>query len=93
MAHSLGLGRDWGLMPEMLNIKEGANKDSTVQEVLRWNNSPSMRLLLGDTMFLHHLKLWMKRPTERHLNQLTNRAKTLRRRRTDEVSNRFFLRD
>ena len=36
MSHSLGLGRDWGLMPEILNIKEGANMDSTVQHVLRY---------------------------------------------------------
>ena len=59
----------------------------------RQNHSPSLRLALGDKLFLHHLKLLVEQPSKKHLNQLQNRFLTLRSRRTDEVSSRFFLRD
>jgi hypothetical protein len=57
------------------------------------DNSPSVRLLLNDQLFLRHLDLFLARPSKKHFHQLRNRAKTLHRRRTDEVSTRFFLRD
>ena len=59
----------------------------------RRDNSPSVRLLLSDPLFLRHLDLFITRPSKKHFHQLRNRARTLHRRRTDEVSTRFFLRD
>ena len=37
-----------------------------------------MRLLLGDSLFMHHLRLWVEKPTEKHYNQLRLRMKYLR---------------
>ena len=52
-----------------------------------------VRFLLKDQLFLRHLQLFLQQPNPSHFHQLKNRAKTLRRRRTDQVSTRFFLRD
>jgi hypothetical protein len=57
------------------------------------NSSPSLRLFLYDKLFLHHLQLLLDKPNPRHYLQLQNRLRTLRNRRTDEASSRFFLRD
>jgi len=98
----LALGGGWGLAgladlepqspDKVVNVK-GNGLDKAVQHILSKNNTPLVRLFVNDHLFLHHLKLYLQRPTGRHLHQLENRAKTLRRRRTDEVSSRFFLRD
>merc|ERR1711972_413559 len=78
---------------KVVNNVKGNGLDKAVQHILSKNNTPLVRLFVNDHLFLHHLKLYLQRPTGRHLHQLENRAKTLRRRRTDEVSSRFFLRD
>merc|ERR1719369_390798 len=90
----LGLGKDWGLNPHTLPEFKNSNLDTkALQQILSRSNSPSVRFLLKDHLFLRHLHLFLDQPNEHHLHQLGNRAKTLRRRRTDEVSTRFFLRD
>eukprot|EP00092_Neocalanus_flemingeri_P017137 GFUD01018534.1.p1 GENE.GFUD01018534.1~~GFUD01018534.1.p1 ORF type:complete len:152 (+),score=19.41 GFUD01018534.1:190-645(+) len=91
---NLAMGRDWGLNPAAIAEFKNKNLDTnTLQQILSHSNSPSNRLLLKDNLFLRHLQLFLKRPNVQHFRQLKNRAKTLRRRRTDEVSTRFFLRD
>eukprot|EP00090_Calanus_glacialis_P000560 TRINITY_DN10348_c0_g1_i1.p1 TRINITY_DN10348_c0_g1~~TRINITY_DN10348_c0_g1_i1.p1 ORF type:complete len:134 (-),score=33.66 TRINITY_DN10348_c0_g1_i1:133-534(-) len=96
-SHGLNLGRDWGLGlgQATWDIRDfqNSNMDTTVQHILSRDNSPSVRLLLHDQLFLRHLDLFLARPSKKHFHQLKNRAKTLHRRRTDEVSTRFFLRD
>merc|ERR1712126_757991 len=92
----LGLGKGWGLQGLDLGTdrQRGQSEvDHMLQGILSKNNTPAVRMLFNDHLFLYHLKLYLQRPTGRHLRQLENRAKTLRRRRTDEVSSRFFLRD
>jgi len=97
----LHLGRSWGL-DSLANLDRGNSRkqanggpgvEDAVQQILSKNNTPLVRLFVNDHLFLHHLKLYLKSPSGRHLHQLENRARTLRRRRTDEVSSRFFLRD
>jgi len=87
----------WGLKLDTLPLKDIQEKKidfhRAVDHILRQNHSPSLRLALGDKLFLHHLKLLVEQPSKKHLNQLQNRFLTLRSRRTDEVSSRFFLRD
>merc|ERR1712183_31436 len=95
-SHGLGLGKDWGLglEPGALYLQElgESNLGGAVESILRHDSSPSVKLLLNDQLFLRHLELYLARPSKKHFHQLRNRAKTLRRRRTDEVSTRFFLR-
>ena len=82
----LAMGRDWGLS---MGDKEGG-----VQQILRrHNNSPSIRFLLKDRLFIRHLQLFLDHPDDHHFHQLRNRAKTLRRRKTQEISSHFFLRN
>merc|ERR1711942_343770 len=90
----LGLGKDWGLNPAALPEFKNSNLDTkALRQILSRSNSPSVKFLLKDHLFLRHLHLFLEQPNEHHFHQLRNRAKTLRRRRTDEVSTRFFLRD
>ena len=59
----------------------------------RENDSPAIRALMNDQLFLRHLELFLEKPNQKTFHELKNRAKTLRRRRTDAASTRFFLRD
>ena len=61
--------------------------------ICREHDTPAMRSLMNDPLFLRHLELFLERPSQKIFHELKSRAKTLRRRRTDEVSTRFFLRD
>eukprot|EP00092_Neocalanus_flemingeri_P017136 GFUD01018533.1.p1 GENE.GFUD01018533.1~~GFUD01018533.1.p1 ORF type:complete len:154 (-),score=23.78 GFUD01018533.1:105-566(-) len=93
---NLAMGRDWGLNPAAIAEFKNKNLDTnTLQQILSRSNPPSIvpRFLMKDNLFLRHLWLYLDSPNEHHFHQLKNRAKTLRRRRTDEVSTRFFLRD
>lgn len=87
----------WDLKLDTLPLQEIQDNKvdfhHAIKYILRENNSPSLRLALNDKLFLHHLKLLVDQPSKKHYNQLQNRFKTLRSRRTDEVSSRFFLRD
>eukprot|EP00088_Acartia_fossae_P024910 TRINITY_DN25757_c0_g1_i1.p1 TRINITY_DN25757_c0_g1~~TRINITY_DN25757_c0_g1_i1.p1 ORF type:complete len:141 (+),score=39.04 TRINITY_DN25757_c0_g1_i1:136-558(+) len=87
----------WGLKLDTLPLKDIQEKKISfhraVDYILSQDNSPSLRLALNDKLFLHHLKLLVDQPSRKHYNQLQNRFLTLRNRRTDEVSSRFFLRD
>lgn len=87
-----GTSGRWGLKLDTLPLKGNVDLN-TVVDLLSNNSSPSMRLFLADKLFLHHLKLYINQPTSRHKQQLHNRLLTLRNRRTDEMSSRFFLRD
>eukprot|EP00090_Calanus_glacialis_P035305 TRINITY_DN60294_c0_g1_i1.p1 TRINITY_DN60294_c0_g1~~TRINITY_DN60294_c0_g1_i1.p1 ORF type:complete len:137 (-),score=32.50 TRINITY_DN60294_c0_g1_i1:145-555(-) len=90
----LAMGKDWGLNPAAISEFRNNNLDTkALRQILSRSNSPSVRFLLKDHLFLRHLQLFLDQPNENHFHQLKNRAKTLRRRRTDEVSTRFFLRD
>jgi len=89
-------GAPWGLKLDALppiQTAENSNGDlnKAVKEILSRNKSPSLRLLLNDKLFLHHLELLLDKPSKKHKQQLMERFLTLRR--TDEVSSRFFLRD
>ena len=48
---------------------------------------------MNDPLFLRHLELFIERPTQSVFREMKKRAKTLRRRKADQVSARFFLRD
>merc|ERR1711973_84687 len=90
-------GGGWGLKLDALPLEDMKEKNMdlniAIDYMLSKNNSPSLRLFLNDKLFLHHLKLLLDEPSRRHYQQLQNRFLTLRNRRTDEVSSRFFLRD
>lgn len=59
----------------------------------RDNDSPAIRALMNDPLFLRHLELFLEKPTQKAFHELKTRAKTLRRRKAHQVSARFFLRD
>ena len=87
----LAMGRDWGLS---MGDKEGRGDGGALQQILRrHSNSPSIRFLLKDHLFLRHLQLFLDHPDDHHFHLLRNRAKTLRRRKTQEISSHFFLRN
>ncbi|XP_023342745.1 uncharacterized protein LOC111712391 [Eurytemora carolleeae] len=88
-------GGGWGLKLDALQGSKDKNADlnEAIDVILSKNNSPSLRLFLNDKLFLRHLQLLLEQPTRKHYQQLQNRFMTLRNRRTDEVSSRFFLRD
>merc|ERR1712106_670476 len=83
-----GMGKEWGLS---LRNKE----DGGAWKQMLWSseNSPSVQFLLKDNLFLNRLQLFMDQPNDHHLHQLRNRARTLRRRRTQQISAHFFLRN
>merc|ERR1712062_25450 len=85
----LPLGQEWGLGGAW-DSKE-VDTDKVMEHILSQTNLPSVRLLMKDTLFIHHLSLFLDQPSKQNLNKLTRRAKTLRRRKNDEISNRFFL--
>ena len=57
------------------------------------SNDPYVNFLMRDQIFVQHLHLFLRNPDSKHLNLLRNRVRTLSRRRSDEASTRFFLRD
>jgi len=90
----VGHNQDWGVrMDSDLELDTGHGRGPDVQHLLREHDSPAMRSLMSDPLFLRHLELFLERPSQKTFHELKSRAKTLRRRRTDEVSTRFFLRD
>merc|ERR1719225_1226312 len=90
----VGSVNDWGLgMDQSQSFLNVNNKQPNVQNMLKEHDSPAIRALMNDPLFLRHLELFLEKPNQKTFHELKSRAKTLRRRRTDEVSSRFFLRD
>jgi len=94
--------KSWGvsagdLLHELTEDQTGRakvdNVDDAVKIILSRQSSPTLRLFLYDRLFRRHLQLMIKKPSPRHLRQLQNRLTALHRRRTDDMSSRFFLRD
>jgi len=92
----------WGmsagdLLHELTEDQKGREKvdnvDDAVKVILSRKSSPTLRLFLYDRLFRRHLQLMIAKPSPRHLRQLQNRLSALHRRRTDDMSSRFFLRD
>ena len=88
-------GQEWGLGGnwDRKGVDTNMDMDMVVEHILSQTNLPSVRLLMKDTLFIHHLSLFLGQPNKHNLKKLTKRAKTLKRRKNDEISNRFFLRD
>merc|ERR1712038_1770948 len=82
-AHGSG-SQPWGLKVE---------DEDAMEETLSRFNSPYIKFLMKDQLFLQHLQHFLKRQDYNSFNQLRNRVKTIARRRSDDVSTRFFLRD
>jgi len=84
-------GSDWGLNPQAFkdNLKVHNNQ---VHKSMSAHN-PYIAFLMRDEIFVQHLQLFLNRPDAKHFNELRNRVRTLSRRRSDEASTRFFLRD
>lgn len=92
----------WGmnagdLLQQLTEDQKGRDKvdnvDDAVNVILSRKSSPTLRLFLYDRLFRRHLQLMIAKPSPRHLRQLQNRLSALHRRRTDDMSSRFFLRD
>ena len=82
------MGREWGF--SLRNKEDGG----AWKQILRSSeNSPSVQFLLKDNLFLNRLQLFIDQPNDHHFHQLRNRARTLRRRRTQQISAHFFLRN
>lgn len=90
----VGHNQDWGLGLHTAGLDTRTNQQRPdVEDMLKEHDSPAIRALMNDPLFLRHLQLFLERPNQKTFHELKSRAKTLRRRRTDEVSTRFFLRD
>jgi len=96
----VGANHDWGLGLDKSSVNldnkvshDSDDEDPNVQNMLKENDSPAIRALMNDQLFLRHLELFLEKPNQKTFHELKNRAKTLRRRRTDAASTRFFLRD
>ena len=65
-------GGSWGLKLDALpmneiNEKNTENVNKMIGGILSRNNSPAVRMLLKDNLFLHHLQLLIDRPSPRQL--------------------------
>jgi len=96
----VGHGQEWGLalQQEAADVKhfnkEQDNQVQTgVQDFFKEPESPAIRQLMKDPLFLRQLEMFLDQPNQKHFRDLRNRVKTLRRRRPDDASTRFFLRD
>ena len=57
-------GKEWGLGGTWDRKGVDKDMDMVVEHILNQTNLPSVRLLMKDTLFIHHLSLFLGQPNK-----------------------------